>query len=96
MVLSAYIGLIPYSVQDQPLRDNIVAILGSVPSHNPFHFEITNTQQLFLQAEPSLKMPHTPIRILAAITASVVEADLYLDRLLAKLRENAVELATEG
>ena len=96
MVLSAYLGLIPYLVQDQPLRDDIVTILGSVPSHNRFHFEVTNTQQLFLQAAPSLEIPHTPIRILATITACVLEADLYLDCLLAKLRESAAQLAAEG
>jgi len=96
IVLSAYLGLIPYSVQDQPLRDDIVKILGSVPSHDRFHFEITNTQQLFLQAESILEIPHTPIRILATVTACVLEADLYLDRLLAKFHENAVELTAEG
>jgi len=85
ITLSAYLGVIPYSAQFANARNEILDIVEGLPSRTHIHFEITSTQQLFLRAEPVLASPHTPIRILATITASLYEAIPHLDHLHPKL-----------
>lgn len=80
--LCAYLGLVPYSAQSANARRELLLILDTIPKHLHFRFEITNTQQIFFLAEPMLDLPHTPIRILAAITGLLDEAGPYFDRLL--------------
>ena len=85
ITLSAYLGVIPYSAQCANARDEIFGTIERLPLRTHIHFQITSTQQLFLRAEPVLAPPHTPIRILTAITASLYEAVPHLDHLHAKL-----------
>jgi len=85
IILCAYLGIVPYSAQCANARDEILEIVEGLPSCTHIRFEITSTQQLFLQAESTLASPHTPVRILAAITESLYEAAPHLDHLLPKL-----------
>lgn len=90
---NAHLGLIPYSAQDPDGRKEILAVLGAIPLRPNLRFEVTPTQQLFLRAEQELALPHTPVRILAAITALLDTAAPHLDRLSPMLFGNAYEAA---
>lgn len=85
ITLCAYLGIVPYSAQCANARDEILGIVEGLPPRTHIRFEITSTQQLFLQAESTLASPHTPVHILAAITASLYDATPHLDNLLPKL-----------